>query len=62
MVVIRCFVIAVRYGYSSNLRYKVIREKSQVGSYLTKDLLIGMWVNLNPETLKAETDSAMWRN
>ena len=41
---IRSFVIAVRYGFASELRYLLMRSSMQDVTFLTKDIFIGNWV------------------
>eukprot|EP00347_Sterkiella_histriomuscorum_P001687 403371064 len=61
-VVIRSFIIAVRYGFSSELRFKVLRSSRADANYISKDLLGASWINTHPDTLEPEIDSVFWRN
>lgn len=60
--ILRCFIIAVRYGYISNLRLKLLDSKPQLGDYINKDLLIRQWIALNPDNIKTELEATLWRN
>ena len=60
---IRCFVIAVRYGFSSQLRFTMLKSSGQNAFYIGKDLFVRGWLNFDPEGgLLAEITSALWRN
>lgn len=62
-LVIRSFIIAVRYGYCSDLRYKLLTTAQQKDSYISSDLMIVVWTTYgNLTTLNSEIKSAMWRN
>lgn len=62
MVIIRCFIIAVRYGYASKFRIRMISKTKQDLSYITRDLLLPTWMNFHPPGLDVEIEAAMWRN
>ncbi|CDW75954.1 UNKNOWN [Stylonychia lemnae] len=62
MVLIRSFVIAVRYGYTSQFRLTTLRNSNQDLSYIAQDLLLPTWINFNPEGLDLEIEASMWRN
>jgi hypothetical protein len=62
MVIIRSFIVAVRYGFSSRFRLKMIINAKQDFAFIAKDLLIPSWMNLSPEGLDPEIEAAMWRN
>lgn len=59
---LRCFIIAVRYGYISNLRFKLLKEKTQDDKYISKDLLVAQWIEFKPENIKEELEATKWRN
>eukprot|EP00347_Sterkiella_histriomuscorum_P010073 403338785 len=62
LVLIRSFVIAVRYGYNSRFRLKALSSLNYNLKYIEQDLLIPNWINLNPEGLDLEIEAALWRN
>eukprot|EP00347_Sterkiella_histriomuscorum_P009873 403339548 len=62
LVLIRSFVIAVRYGYSSNFRLNSLKKAKQEFDFIAQDLLIPNWINFNPDGLDLEIEGAMWRN
>ena len=57
----RCFIIAVRYGYIS-VRIQILTSKIVDDSYIGRDLLLRAWVNFNPQFLDIEYESALFRN
>ena len=61
-IVIRAFIVAVRYGYSSDLRFQVIRSKRADAPFIIKDLLVVNWLEFHPDNLDIEIDSVFWRN
>lgn len=62
MVLIRAFIVAVRYGFTSKFRLSMLTKYSQNFNYISQDLLIPNWMNFNPEGLDIEIEAAMWRN
>ena len=62
MIIIRSFIIAVRYGFSSELRYNMLKENLQNKDFINKDLLGESWINPKPIALLPEVEAAMWRN
>ena len=61
-ILLRSFVIAVRYGYASDFRVKMLSKKSQNFEYISSDLLIPSWINFTPEGLQIEIEAVLWRN
>eukprot|EP00347_Sterkiella_histriomuscorum_P022734 403337362 len=61
-ILIRSFIIAVRYGYSSDARFQLMSISIQNLEYVSQDLLIRQWFILSNETIEKEIDSAFWRN
>ena len=62
-LIIRCFIIAVRYGFASELRFLLMNSAEQSPEFLNKDLFFVSWVNFNPvDGLAHEIDSALYRN
>ena len=62
VVFIRSFIVAVRYGFSSDLRFEVLRSKRADAPFIIKDLLVPNWLNFSPDNLEVEIDSTFWRN
>lgn len=62
MVVLRSFIIAVRYGFASEFRIKMLKTHKQDLSFIAKDLLLPTWMNFNPKGLELEIEAALWRN
>eukprot|EP00347_Sterkiella_histriomuscorum_P018466 403345412 len=62
LVLIRSFVIAVRYGYSSSFRLDSLKKANQEFGFIAQDLLLPNWINFNPDGLDLEIEGAMWRN
>lgn len=62
-LVIRSFIIAVRYGFCSELRYLLLSSKQQEISFVNKDLLGAGWLSFDPlEGLNQEISSSLLRN
>lgn len=61
-VVIRAFIIAVRYGFISNLRLKILNAESKEYQYIGQDLLVPNWYNMHPKGLRIEIEGAIYRN
>jgi hypothetical protein len=60
---IRSFIIAVRYGSCSELRFNILKEGTQTAQFLGKDLLGRAWLAFDPIAgLLTEINSCMWRN
>lgn len=62
VVVIRSFIVSVRYGYSSKLRFQILKSTRADAPFITKDLLVPSWVFTHPNSLEIEIDSVFWRN
>ena len=62
MIVTRSFIIAVRYSYISKFRMSKTCESVQYTEFISKDLLIPQWYEVNPKGLDDEVDAALWRN
>lgn len=61
--VIRCFIIAVRYEYFSDLRHSMYFEGAQSPAFVGKVLLREGWLMFHPTCgLWEEIKSAMYRN
>lgn len=54
--------MAVRYAFSSPLRYSILRSDRKEAPFITKDLLVQNWINTTPKSLEPEIDSVFWRN
>lgn len=62
-IVIRSFIIAVRYAYCSELRFSLLKSSSQSSEFIAKDLLFVGWLILNPRVgLSEEIASSLYRN
>ncbi len=62
-IVIRTFIIAVRYGSCSELRFSMLKEGPQEQIFLRKDLIGVGWLNFDPiRGLLSELNSCLWRN
>ncbi|CDW73934.1 UNKNOWN [Stylonychia lemnae] len=61
-ILIRSFIIAVRYGYSSNLRFALLKNQTQGGEFIAKDLLVVSWIHTHPAGLDLEIEAVLWRN
>ncbi|CDW86475.1 UNKNOWN [Stylonychia lemnae] len=61
-IIIRSFIVAVRYGFSSKLRFKVLRSTRKDATYVSQDLIAQSWVYTTPKQLDPEIDSVFWRN
>jgi hypothetical protein len=62
-VVIRSFIIAVRYAYCSELRFSLLKHGAQEVAFISKDLLFYSWLILDPTNgLWEEIQSSLWRN
>ena len=60
---IRSFIIAVRYGSCSDLRFSLLRDQNQSAEFIGKDLLAAGWLNFDPtKGLLTEINSSLWRN
>ena len=62
IIIVRCFIIAVRYGFSSDLRYNMLKEQVHNQDFLDKDLLGVSWLNPKANALMPEVEATMWRN
>ncbi|CDW84394.1 UNKNOWN [Stylonychia lemnae] len=60
-ILIRCFLISVRHGYSSEMRYKLMTQSPQSKQYISKDLLLINWFFLTPDCIEDEIQSVFWR-
>ena len=58
----RAFIIAVRYGYVSKIRAKILSAEDKGWEYVSTDLLVPQWLKFNPDNIAIEIDAAMWRN
>ncbi|CDW79246.1 UNKNOWN [Stylonychia lemnae] len=61
-IIVRCFIIAVRYGYSSQVRFDLMKSGKQKVEFVNKDLLVLNWFVINPTSIDLEIESAFWRN
>lgn len=62
-LVIRSFIIAVRYGSCSDFRFSFLLTDSQTADFVSKDYLVNGWLNFDPEGgLLSEINSSLSRN
>jgi hypothetical protein len=62
-IIIRTFIIAVRYGSCSELRFSLLKDQTQTLDFLGKDLIGVGWLNFDPiKGLFSELNSCLWRN
>jgi hypothetical protein len=62
-IAIRCFIIAVRYGSCSDLRFSLLQTDSQTADFVSKDYLARGWLFFDPNAgLLSEINSSLWRN
>lgn len=61
VIITRSFIIGVRYGFMSNLRWRLVNKKQKI-SYLSGDFLLGSWNNLKIPVYNEEYDAAVKRN
>ena len=62
-LVIRSFIIAVRYGSCSDLRFSFLQTDSQTADFVSKDYLARGWLFFDPNGgLLQEINSSLWRN
>jgi hypothetical protein len=47
-IFIRSFIVAVRYGYSSPLRYHVLKSTRKDAAFISRDLMVVSWFNTTP--------------
>jgi tetrahydromethanopterin S-methyltransferase subunit F len=60
--IIRSFIIAVRYGFCSELRYLMLKSTHQSAVFINKDLLASGWLRFDPvEGLHNELNSCVYR-
>jgi hypothetical protein len=59
-VLTRCFIIAVRYGYISNVRYMLLKAKANL-NWISKDFLATGWLKLDPQTLQEQINATRHR-
>lgn len=60
-LIIRAFLIAVRYGYCSSLRFSLMNKSVQETKYLSRDLLLVGWANYSREGIDSEIEAVLWR-
>ena len=56
----RSFIIGVRYGLMSDIRYKLTHSKAKL-DWITKDFLITGWFKISPQSFKTECEAAISR-
>lgn len=62
-IVIRTFIIAVRYGSCSELRFSLLKDQPQTLDFIGKDLIVVGWLNFDPiRGLLSELNSCIFRN
>lgn len=61
-IFMRSFIIAVRYGYISEMRLRTLSSGVLEISKITSDLLVNNWLLFHPEYLNIEYESTMYRN
>lgn len=59
-VLTRCFIIAVRYGYISRVRYTLLKAKANL-HWISKDFLFAGWLKLDPSTLQEQINATRHR-
>ena len=52
-IISRCFIVSVRYGFMSSLRYKLSSSKANLNWIIADFLFLG-WLKLSPKTAKNE--------
>ena len=60
IIVTRSFIIGVRYGMMSDVRYKLSHSKAKL-DWISKDFLITGWFRISPESYKIEWEASMHR-
>lgn len=60
IIITRSFVIGVRYGFMSNVRYRLLHSKADF-SWITNDFLFLGWLKPSPKTLHEEIEAAKFR-
>jgi len=61
-IIIRSFIVAVRYAYVSRYRLRLLQTQQVTGDVLDQDLLLHQWIKLNSYSVKSELDGALYRN
>jgi hypothetical protein len=61
-IVIRAFIMAVMYGFTSKVRAQILSKADKGWKFVARDLLIPSWYMLSPQTLKIEVYSSIWKN
>jgi len=61
IMVTRSFIIGVRYGFMSTVRYNMMGKQFAQFDWLTNDFLFMGWLRLSPKTLKEEINAAKFR-
>ena len=61
-IFMRSFIIAVRYGYISEMRLRTLSAGVLEFSKITSDLLVNNWLLFHPEYLNIEYESTIFRN
>ncbi|CDW91059.1 UNKNOWN [Stylonychia lemnae] len=62
VVVMRIFIIAVRYGFTSEFRLQLLMRQKQEYAFIARDLLLPTWIELTPQGMETELEAVLWRN
>ena len=61
-MLMRNFIIGIRYGYMSKERYALLHKTAYAKDYISQDFLVSSWMNISPETIDREVEGVFWRN
>ena len=55
--------MSVRYGYFSDLRFRMLHDITNTFDFIAQDQLTSSWINLGPRSgFRQELDSVLFRN
>ncbi|CAI2387117.1 unnamed protein product [Moneuplotes crassus] len=60
LMVLRSFIVAVRYGFISNSRYKLYKSPVKL-FWITSDFLLLGWLKMSPKIIHEQIDAAKYR-
>lgn len=60
-VLLRSFLIAVRYGFMSKYRYKLVLKHKLPPEEVNYDLVMHAWVNYEPHSFERELKASFYR-
>lgn len=60
-VVLRAVMIAIRYGFMSKYRYRLVRKKILPLKSIKEDLLFVVWLKIDPDTFESESKATFFR-